>query len=198
MAIFTIIGGINGVGKSSFSGVLKEQIPDLGFIVNTDEIAKENCISNIEAGKIALSIISNSIYECDNFAQETTLSGTTTEKNILKAKEKGYTIRMYYIGINNLVENIIRIENRVRKGGHNISVEDVTRRFNKRYDDFLRILPYCDVGEIYDNENGFIKLADIEAGRITNVSDNIPDWFAQMLNLLDYSKENDNIIESEL
>ncbi len=198
MAIFTIIGGINGVGKSSFSGVLKEQMPDLGFIVNTDEIAKVNCISNIEAGKIALSIISNSIYECDNFAQETTLSGATTEKNILKAKEKGYTIRMYYIGINNLVENIIRIENRVRKGGHNISVEDVTRRFNKRYDDFLRILPYCDVGEIYDNENGFNKLADIEAGRITNICDIIPDWFAQMLSLLDYSNENDNIIGSEL
>ena len=30
MRTYTIIGGVNGVGKSSFTGVLKEQCTDLG------------------------------------------------------------------------------------------------------------------------------------------------------------------------
>lgn len=35
---YTIIGGVNGVGKSSFTGVLKERCTDLGIIIDVDKI----------------------------------------------------------------------------------------------------------------------------------------------------------------
>lgn len=38
MKTYTIIGGVNGVGKSSFTGVLKERSTDLGVIVDIDWI----------------------------------------------------------------------------------------------------------------------------------------------------------------
>ena len=41
MKIYTIIGGVNGVGKSSFTGVLKERSTDLGMIVDVDKITAE-------------------------------------------------------------------------------------------------------------------------------------------------------------
>lgn len=41
MKIHTIIGGVNGVGKSSFIGVLKELTTDLGIIIDTDKLAAE-------------------------------------------------------------------------------------------------------------------------------------------------------------
>lgn len=53
----------------------------------------------------------------------------------------------------------MRIQNRVRKGGHDIPGEDVQRRFDKRFDDLLRVLPYCDVALFWDNENGFDQVA---------------------------------------
>lgn len=41
MKNYTIIGGVNGVGKSSFTGVLKERSTDLGVIVDVDKITAE-------------------------------------------------------------------------------------------------------------------------------------------------------------
>ena len=41
MRTYTIIGGVNGVGKSSFTGVLKERSTDLGIIVDVDKITAE-------------------------------------------------------------------------------------------------------------------------------------------------------------
>lgn len=51
---------------------------------------------------------------------------------------------MYYVALSSLNESCIRIENRVRKGGHDIPKEDVTKRFAKRFDDAIKVLPYCD------------------------------------------------------
>ena len=41
MKNYTIIGGVNGVGKSSFTGVMKERSTDLGVIVDVDKITAE-------------------------------------------------------------------------------------------------------------------------------------------------------------
>jgi len=41
MKMYTIIGGVNGVGKSSFTGVLKERTTDLGVIIDVDKITAE-------------------------------------------------------------------------------------------------------------------------------------------------------------
>ncbi|MCL2062849.1 MAG: hypothetical protein FWG98_00555 [Candidatus Cloacimonetes bacterium] len=47
--ILTIIAGINGVGKSSFSGD-----KDLENRIDVDKIAYEKGINNFEEGKVAL------------------------------------------------------------------------------------------------------------------------------------------------
>ena len=41
MKIYTIIGGVNGVGKSSLSGVLTAENSDLGVVIDTDKINAE-------------------------------------------------------------------------------------------------------------------------------------------------------------
>ena len=38
MPMFTIVGGVNGAGKSSLSGVLKDCLDDLGVIVDPDKL----------------------------------------------------------------------------------------------------------------------------------------------------------------
>ena len=44
MKQYTIIGGMNGVGKSSLSGVLRHQLPDMGLIIDPNVIvSKESC-----------------------------------------------------------------------------------------------------------------------------------------------------------
>ena len=184
MKIYTIIAGVNGVGKSSLSGVLKTERNDLGCIVDVDKIAAENNLSAIDAGKIAVKKIDGFIDRELSFSQETTLSGQRTEKTVKAAKERGYTVRLFYIGLNTYAESVKRIKNRVEKGGHNIAKEDVNRRFGKRFDDLIKILPYCDEVHLFDNENGFVEVGEYKNGELIIKGDQTPPWLKELKTLL--------------
>ena len=58
MRTYTIIGGVNGVGKSSFTGALKERCTDLGIIIDVDKITAELGGNALAGGKAALKKIS--------------------------------------------------------------------------------------------------------------------------------------------
>ena len=125
MKVYTIIGGVNGTGKSSLTGVLKTQTTDLGIIIDVDKITAQNGGSAIQGGRIALERIKDCLKKEISFTQETTLSGRKTEITAAQAKERGYYVRLYYVGLDTLEESLARIENRVRRGGHDIRDEDV-------------------------------------------------------------------------
>ena len=99
MKIYTIIGGVNGVGKSSFTGVLKERSTDLGVIVDVDRITAELGGNSLAGGKAALRKIGACIEKGISFTQETTLSGRRTEATAKQVKELGYRVRLFYIGL---------------------------------------------------------------------------------------------------
>lgn len=180
MKIYTIIGGVNGTGKSSLSGVLSAENTDLGIIIDADKITSEIGGDHIKGGKIAVERIENCLEKGVNFTQETTLSGFRTLKTIRKARELNYFIRLYYVGVSSSAESIIRIKNRVSKGGHDIPSEDVERRYSKRFEDLAKILPYCDEAVFFDNENGFAEKAEYKNGSLIIKGEKIPEWINQL------------------
>lgn len=182
MKIYTIIGGLNGAGKSSLTGLLKTERDDLGVLIDVDKIAKINDISNLEAGKIALKKIKQAIESGINFTQETTLSGHKTLITIKSAKERGYYIRLYYICVNSLNELINRVKNRVTKGGHKIPEKTLKYRYDKYIGDICAILPYCDTAVFYDNENGFAEVGYFKNGEIIKTVGNVPKWLERIIN----------------
>ena len=72
----------------------------------------------------------------------------------------------------------------VRKGGHNISGDDVKRRFDKRFQDLKNIIEYCDMATIYDNENGFVAVAEYRNGELLLIGDYTPDWLNELNQIL--------------
>ena len=118
MKNYTIIGGVNGVGKSSFTGVLKERSTDLGVIVDVDKITAELGGNTLEGGKAALRKLRECIDKGISFTQETTLSGRKTEATAKQVRELGYHVRLFYIGLDSAEESLARISNRVKRGGH--------------------------------------------------------------------------------
>lgn len=185
MKIYTIVAGVNGVGKSSLTGVLSAENNDLGIIVDTDKITAESGNDKIKGGKAAIELIDSSLEKGINFTQETTLSGSRTLKTIRKAKELDYYIRLYYVGVNTAEESIKRIKNRVEKGGHNISDNDVIRRYNKRFEDLSVVLPYCNEVHFFDNENGFAEKAEYKNGELIIKSNCAPEWLKELQRHLD-------------
>ena len=116
MKIYTIIGGVNGVGKSSFTGVLKERTTDLGIIIDVDKITAELGGDLLIGGKASINKIDDCIAKRISFTQETTLSGRRTENTAKKVKDLGYHVRLFYVGLDTVEESLERIKNATHPG----------------------------------------------------------------------------------
>ena len=180
MKIYNIIGGVNGVGKSSFTGVLKGSRNDLGTIIDVDKITADMGGNVLEGGKAAVLKIRECLQRNVSFTQETTLSGFKTEQTAKQAREAGYYVRLYYIALDTAQESLERIRNRVKRGGHDIARDDVLRRFGGRWEAVAKVLPYCDEAEFYDNDNGFVKVAEYRNGELLTIGNRCPLWLTDL------------------
>lgn len=180
MKVYTIIAGVNGTGKSSFTGSLKAQTKSLGTIIDTDKITAEAGVSPLAGGKIALQKIRSCLERGICFTQESTLSGHFTHETARKARESGYYIRLYYIGLDSAEESVRRIANRVARGGHDIPAELVERRFRERWANLAAVLPYCDEATFFDNDNGFVEVAVYENGELLTKGERRPVWLQEL------------------
>ncbi len=180
MKEYLIIAGINGTGKSSIRGVLEGEGKNLGYIIDADLIAKENNYDNIKSGKQAVQEINYCLENNLSFTQETTLSGHRTVSTIKQAKKQGYDVTMYYIGLNSVEESLSRIANRVKKGGHDIPEEYVIHRYNNRIKSLENVIPLCDKIIFYDNENGFVKVAEMKNHKFFYTNGIRPEWLCEI------------------
>lgn len=115
MKTYTIIGGVNGCGKSSLTGVLKSLKPNMGTIIDPDDIAKKSNLSSYEVGRKTIEKTQKCLSENISFTQETTLAGRYTQKVAKQAQSQNYHVRLYYVGLDTLEESLERIQNRVKK-----------------------------------------------------------------------------------
>jgi len=178
--VYTIIGGVNGSGKSSFTGAKKEDNAIWGVVIDVDKITAINKVFPVEGAKISLHRIQKCLDEGISFAQETTLAGYKTEQTAIKAKELGYFVRLYYIGLDTPEECLKRIANRVARGGHDIGEVDVRRRFEERWKAVRRILPHCDEVHFFDNYNGFVEVAENTGGVLVLQEESHPAWILEL------------------
>ena len=181
MKTYTIVAGVNGCGKSSLSGVLRTEIGRIGEVIDVDKIAV-GCGGNLlEGGKKAVALIEDCLEKEICFTQETTLSGRKTLDTVKRAVAKDYYIRLYYVGLDTMEESLHRIENRVKKGGHNIHTNTVANRFAKRFEDLLAVLPYCNEATFYDNDNGFVTVAKYKNGELQTIGQSSPKWLRELM-----------------
>ncbi|MDR3049412.1 MAG: zeta toxin family protein [Elusimicrobiota bacterium] len=143
---FFIIGGANGIGKTTLS---KEMLKDYNCaFLNADKIAEGLNPQNIgevkiKAGKLLFENLAQLFADRKNIAIESTLSGKFLLKVIERAKKKGYEIILLFIYVDSPKICIERIKDRIEKGGHYICDEDVVRRYNRGLKNFWTL--YKDV-----------------------------------------------------
>ena len=104
--IFYLFAGVNGAGKSTLYNLamINQNIKNT-IRINTDEIVREigdwrNNSDQLKAAKMAINL-RNECFLCGkSFNEETTLTGKTILKTIDKAKELGYELQLFYVGLN--------------------------------------------------------------------------------------------------
>ena len=166
---YVIFAGVNGAGKSTFYTVnITDKIPRKR--VNSDEIVKEmggdwrNTKEQAEAMKEAVKRINEYLKKGISFNQETTLTGNSIINNIKKAKQRGYIVEVYYVGLESADLAVERVSQRVKKGGHGIKEEDIRRRYEQSLKNLQKIIPLCNQIFIYDNTNLFSCVAFYKNG----------------------------------
>ena len=181
-----IIAGANGSGKSTLTKSISTDMP----IIDPDAIARE--INPIESNNIAILAARRAILlakyyiqaSC-TFAIETTLSGNNYLKLMSSVKQQGWRFNLVYIGIDNPETNISRVSERVKRGGHDVPIEDIRRRYKRSLNNLSKAIEIADTAIIYDNSNlQCVLIATIESGIISMHVDRSPNWYCSVLDAM--------------
>ncbi|MBX2895435.1 MAG: zeta toxin family protein [Cyclobacteriaceae bacterium] len=175
-----IIAGCNGAGKTTTSFTVLPEMLNCKEFVNADEIARglspfQPEMVSFQAGRIMLSRIKELINSKVDFAFETTLA-TKSYVSILKdCKRKGYNVMLIFFWLESVELAQTRVQERVKKGGHNIPSDTIHRRYQRGITNFFRIYQNnVDAWLLYDNSHNTPTLVAHQK-RKEQVSINNPD-----------------------
>ncbi|MEY8743617.1 zeta toxin family protein [Paenibacillus tundrae] len=177
--IMTVFAGTNGAGKSTLTKNFNDQ---LGQIIDPDAIAKVINPQHPEsvspsAGREAIKRVRECIQSGQSFSIETTLAGKNAIRQMEQAKEAGFEINLYYVGLKSVEYHIERVEMRVKNGGHYITEEDIRRRYGRSIGNLPEALKLSVRSFIFDNSSKFRLIMEVEQGKVQTISKDIPLWF---------------------
>jgi predicted ABC-type ATPase len=117
----TFIAGANGSGKTTLTRwniTLFKEIPllDPDAIANTLQ-ATTSRLPPVAAARQVLKSAAEHLAKSKSFAVETTLAGKNYLQMMLDARDRGFEVRLVYVGTENVEINLVRIRNRVLAGG---------------------------------------------------------------------------------
>ncbi|MFC6549704.1 zeta toxin family protein [Cohnella cellulosilytica] len=179
----TVFAGTNGAGKSTLSRQMGDVV---GTVIDPDRIAKELCPENprstdLTAGREAVKRVRGLISANENFAIETTLSGSFALRHMQMAKERSYLLVLYYIGLQDVQMHIDRVASRVEQGGHWISEKDIRWRYGQSLQSLGQALSIADEVYIIDNTDKPVVVAEIERGKLLRSMGVPPSWAMDVL-----------------
>jgi predicted ABC-type ATPase len=161
-----IVGGANGVGKTTFAYQYKNEY-EIDYLC-TDDIVKELSLlskGNVElrAGKEFFGRLENYYRLNKSVIIESTLSGLGLAKKIKQFKSNGYLVHIIYIFLDNVALCKNRVSLRVQKGGHNIPTVEIERRYQRSLTNFQKIyVPLADTWQLF--YNGFERPLEVAVG----------------------------------
>lgn len=152
-----IIGGANGVGKTTFARARIAAVSGSTNFVNLDLIAHGLSPlapnqEQVRAARVALDMMRDMIARRETFAIETTLAGRGHKGLIAEAKLAGLAINLLYFFVSSPEEALRRIARRVAEGGHDVPERDARRRYGRSLAQFSDYARLCDLWRIYDTD----------------------------------------------
>jgi predicted ABC-type ATPase len=139
-----VIAGANGAGKSTVAPFLLRDTLGISEFVNADTLAQGLSAFAPEkaaraAGRIMLARIGELAEAKKDFAFETTLSTRSFVPRLQKMRKNGYEFSLFFLWLISSKLAVLRVAERVRQGGHDISEETIKRRYEKGLKNFFRL-----------------------------------------------------------
>ena len=194
--VLYLFAGVNGAGKSTLynSESLNNDIKNT-IRINTDEIVREigdwkNNSDQLKAAKIAINLRNECFLYGKSFNEETTLTGKTILKTIDRAKELGYELQLFYVGVSSTEIAKERIKSRVEKGGHHIENDIVEKRYYESLKNLKEILLKFDKVYLYDNSKKYKNIFSFSNNKILFKDNKSISWAKEAIEIIENNIKN--------
>ena len=190
--VLIVIAGPNGSGKTSVtSKILHHEWMEDSVYINPDIVAQERF-----GDWNSQDAIMKSVKYCEEWREkcltekqslifETVLSANDKIDFILRAKNAGYFVRIFFVCTNSPTINASRIARRVIEGGHDVPITKIISRYQKSVLNCKYISTKVDRTYLYDN-----SVENAEQQLLLRMSDGIivkqyvkdlPEWAKQIV-----------------
>lgn len=182
-----MIAGPNGSGKTSVTQKFLHHEWATGTIyINPDQIANEmfgdwnSQAAILKAANYCKEWREKCITSRESFVFETVFSAEEKIDFIIRAKEAGFFIRVFFISTCDPSINAARIAKRVMEGGHDVPIPKIISRYAKSIVNCVAISQLVDRLYVYDNsinnEDAQI-LFRLKEGKLEKMYvSQLPDW----------------------
>lgn len=181
--ILVALAGPNGAGKTTFYRAFLSS-SGLRF-VNADQIALQLKIDPYRAAEAADALRRELVSVRESFIFETVFSDPVGDKvNFLKKAQKaGYTVVLFFIGLDGTDTSRERVAMRVLKGGHNVPTSKLDSRYSRTNENLRRALVTLPNVAVYDNSellSPYRMVAEVSDGALRTF-DLVPAWLQPLI-----------------
>lgn len=182
-----VIAGPNGSGKTSVTTkFLHHEWADGNVYINPDQVANEKFgdwnsqDAVLKAANYCEEWREQCLKDKVSFVFETVFSAEDKIDFLIRAKEAGFFMRLFFISTEHPSINAARIAKRVMEGGHDVPIPKIISRYTKSIENCETVARLVDRLYVYDN-----SVNDQDARllfRLTNgliakrYSDVLPEW----------------------
>ena len=190
--LLIVIAGPNGSGKTSVtSRLLKHEWVEDSVYINPDIVAKDifgdwnSKEAVLKAANYCAEWGETCLAKKQSLIFETVMSADDKVDYIIRAKEAGFFIRVFFIATANPTINASRIAGRVMKGGHDVPITKIISRYRKSIINCMKVSSIVDRLYIYDNsidgEEAKIQFRLVNGVMGKMYVTNVPEWTQAIL-----------------
>ena len=187
-----VIAGPNGSGKTTVTQKFLFHEWSKGVLyINPDQIANERFgdwnsqEAILKAANYCSELREKCLIDKTSFVFETVLSSTDKIDFLIRAKEAGFFIRVFFIATNHPSINASRIANRVMEGGHDVPITKIVSRYFKSISNCEIVARIADRLYVYDNSidgadaKPLFRLSNGALGKM--YINQVPEWAQNIL-----------------
>jgi len=170
-----IVAGPNGAGKTTFAREYVEEHPRP--FLSADALAArlhpdDPTSARIPAGRLFFKELEALITQRAPFVVESTLSGLGYARVLERLRRLGYVSTITFITLETPEACVRRVQERVRKGGHDVPEADIVRRFYRSKHNFWNVYRHqVDRWHLYVNQDEDFHLVAAGASGHTAIND---------------------------